>query len=116
VAEQRSDGEPVGERADHRCFGERLDDAGAGDVAVGQPCDDEQHCHRHQQSGGEQLHPAKIASALGIEWAHAIVGAGVRQGVGSAARHLRQRYGLLAGLSPCSAGRRGVVEFATADE
>ena len=57
VAEQRGDSEPVGEGADHRRLGRRLDVADPRRLVLEHAGDDEHNGGEHQQTSGKQLHP-----------------------------------------------------------
>ncbi len=59
MAEQRGDREPVGQPADHRRLGKGADkaDRRVGRFVIARGEIDE--CHRHQQSGGDEAHPAQ---------------------------------------------------------
>ena len=61
MTEQRGDGEPVGERTDHRRFGARshVADPGGAVVLVGAG-DEVDDRGEHEEAGGERLHPPQI--------------------------------------------------------
>ena len=64
VPEQGRDGEPIGERTDHRRLGERLDVADRA-VAVAERAGQDVHDRRGQeQSGGDELHVPQAGSAF----------------------------------------------------
>ena len=64
MAEQRGDGEPVGQPADHRGLGRRPEIAPAGVVILGDPRPDEHDGRGEQQSCRARLHPSQIAPPL----------------------------------------------------
>ena len=66
VAEQRRDGKPVGECADHRRLGGGLDVADPRRLVLERPGDDEHDGGEHQQGRREKLHPPQIADARWI--------------------------------------------------
>ena len=66
IAEQRDDGEPVGNRADHRGLGECFHVAPGRMLAVARTGNREQHAGDEQQADGDALHHAQAAAAVGV--------------------------------------------------
>ena len=68
MTEQRGDGEPVGERADHPGFGGRADISDPGGPALGlaPATDQEDHGRADQETQRHRLHPAQTPPPLGV--------------------------------------------------
>ena len=66
MAEERGDGEPVGEPADHRPFGRRLDIPRPVPVAAEQTHRDVDDRSEYQQACRARLHLAQAAAAAGF--------------------------------------------------
>ncbi len=78
VAEERDDGEPVGEGADHGSFGEGADVVPANDPDDGAIAErmghGEEHGHEHERSGGDELHPPERTNFFLGLWSHLLHG------------------------------------------
>jgi len=64
MAEQRSDGEPVGEPADHRRLGGCLDITPRTRTVAHGPADHVHHRGDQQQAAGDPFHPAQRVDAV----------------------------------------------------